>query len=241
MEVKLMLKILPFILIFLLPTGAYGKEKEIEITYLGHSMFLIKSDTVSIVTDPFDPATGFPAADVSADIVTVSHTHSDHNYVSIVKGNPAVVRDTAEVKGIKFLGIPSYHDNKGGTLRGKNTIIKWSLDGVTFAHLGDFGEDELSEVQYELLKDVDIIFIPAGGFFTIDASKTYSIIRRLKPKMAILMHYRVGDYGLKQLASVEEIKGIIPELEKLPSTVKVSKGSLPENTKIVYMDIHGGR
>lgn len=59
--------------------------------------------------------------------------------------------------------------------------------------------------------------------------------------MAILMHYRVGDYGLKQLASVEEIKGIIPELEKLPSTVKVSKGSLPENTKIVYMDIHGGR
>jgi len=241
MEVRFMLKILPFILIFLLPTVSYGKEKEIEITYLGHSMFLIKSDTVSIVTDPFDPAIGFPSPDVSADIATVSHTHSDHNYVSIVKGDPVVVRDTAEVKGISFFGIPAYHDNKGGTLRGKNTIIKWSLDGVTFAHLGDFGEDELSEAQYEMLKDTDIIFIPAGGFFTIDASKAYSIIQKLKPKMAILMHYRVGDYGLKQLASIEEIKGVIPKLEKLPSTVKVSKGSLPEDTKIVYMEIHKGR
>lgn len=231
-------RFLPFILLFLLPPVAYGDEGDIEITYLGHSMFLVKSGTVSIVTDPFDPVIGFPSPDVSADIVTVSHTHGDHNNVSIVKGNPMVVRDTAEVKGIKFLGISSYHDNKGGTLRGNNTIIKWALDGVTFAHFGDFGEDKLSDAQYEKLRDVDVIFIPVGGYYTIDVNKAYSIIKTIKPKMAIVMHYRAGDYGLKQLASIEDIKKVISELEKLPSTIKISKGSLPKDTKIVYMEIH---
>lgn len=227
-----------FILLSLLPTVSYGKEGDIEITYLGHSMFLIRSGTVSIVTDPFDPAIGFPAPDVTADIVTVSHSHRDHNNISIVKGNPVVVRDTADVNGIKFLGIPSYHDNKGGTLRGNNTIIKWSLDGVTFAHFGDFGEDELSDIQYERLKDVDVIFIPAGGYYTIDANKAYNIIKKIKPKMAIVMHYRTKSYGLKELSSIEDIKKVIPELEKLPSTIKISKGSLPKDTKIIYMEIH---
>lgn len=234
-------KFLLFITLFLFSTVSYGGEKTVEITYLGHSMFLIKSTDVSIVTDPFNPGVGFPLPDVSADIVTVSHTHGDHNNVSIVKGNPVVVRDTAEVKGIKFLGIPSFHDDKGGTLRGSNTIIKWTLDGITFAHFGDFGEDKLSDAQYEKLKDTDVIFIPCGGFYTIDATKAHSIIQRLKPKIAILMHYRTGEYGLKQLASIEEIKGVIPGLKELPSIIKISKDSLPKETEIVYMKVSGGK
>ncbi|MGC8970620.1 MAG: MBL fold metallo-hydrolase [bacterium] len=229
------LLIILFILIFVGIT--YGNENSVEITYFGHSMFLIKSSSISIVTDPFNPAVGFPLPDVKSDIVTVSHEHSDHNNVSLVKGSPVIVNGNAEVKGIKFIGISSYHDNKGGTLRGNNTIIKWVLDGIIFAHFGDYGEDELTKEQYEKLKGTDVIFIPVGGVYTIDVEKALSIIRKIEPKMAIIMHYRVNSYGLRVLASIEDIKRIIPELEKMPSTIKISKSSLPTNTKIVYMEI----
>lgn len=223
-----------FILTFVGVT--YGNENSVEITYLGHSMFLIKSDSITIVTDPFNPAVGFPLPDVKSDVVTVSHEHSDHNNVSLVKGNPTIVKGDAEVKGVKFIGILSYHDNKGGTLRGNNTIMKWTLDGITFAHFGDYGEDELTQEQYEKLKGVNVIFIPVGGVYTIDAEKALNIIRKIVPKMAIIMHYRTDSYGLKVLASLEDIKKVIPGLEKMSSTIKISKNSLPTKTKIVYME-----
>lgn len=232
------LKALLIILSIMISIGiAYGAENSVEITYLGHSMFLIESKSISIVTDPFNPAVGFPLPDVKSDVVTVSHEHSDHSNTSLVKGNPIVVRGNAEVKGIKFLGISSYHDNKGGTLRGNNTIIKWTLDGITFAHFGDYGEDELTQEQYEKLKGTDVIFIPVGGVYTIDAEKALGIIGKIAPKMAIIMHYRVDSYGLRVLASLEDIRKIIPGLEKMPSTIKISKASLPTKTKIVYMEI----
>jgi L-ascorbate metabolism protein UlaG (beta-lactamase superfamily) len=214
----------------------YGSEESIEIIYFGHSMFLIKSSSVSIVTDPFNPAVGFPLPDVKADIVTVSHEHSDHNNVSLIKGNPVIVRGSIEAKGIKFTGIPSYHDNRGGTLRGNNTIIRWTLGGITFAHFGDYGEDELTEEQYEKLKGTDVVFIPVGGVYTIDASKALNIIQKISPKMAIVMHYRTDSYGLKVLASIEDIKKVIPGLEKMPSKIKISKSSLPTKTRIIYME-----
>ncbi|MBC7319614.1 MBL fold metallo-hydrolase [bacterium] len=232
------LKILLTVSILIMFVGVvYGNDNTVEITYFGHSMFLIKSDSVSIVTDPFNPAVGFPMPEVTADIVTVSHNHSDHNNVSLVKGNPLIVRDNTEAKGIKLVAIPSFHDNKGGTLRGNNTIFKWVLNDITFAHFGDYGEDELSQAQYEKLKGTDIIFIPVGGVYTIDAEKALGIIEKINPKMAIIMHYRVDSYGLKVLASLDDVKKIIPGLEKMASTIKISKNSLPTKTKIVYMGI----
>ncbi|MCX7795252.1 MAG: MBL fold metallo-hydrolase [bacterium] len=215
----------------------YGGKNDVEITYFGHSTFLIKSSSVSIITDPFNPAVGFPMPDVTADIVTASHTHGDHNNISMVKGNPIIIRDNAEAKGIKFVAISSFHDNKSGTLRGNNIIFKWTLNDVSFAHFGDYGEDELTQEQYEKLKGTDIVFIPAGGFYTIDAEKALSIIQKINPKIAIIMHYRIDPYGLKVLASLDDIKKIIPGLEKMSKTMKISKSTLPTKTKIVYMSI----
>lgn len=231
-------KILLTALILLVFAGTvYGSEDNVEITYFGHATFLIKSSSVSIVTDPFNPAVGFPMPDVTADIVTVSHTHSDHNNVSMVKGNPVIIRDNGEAKGIKFIAIYSFHDNKGGTLRGSNIIFKWTLDGISFAHFGDYGEDELTQEQYEKLKGTDVIFIPVGGVYTIDAEKALNIIQKLNPKMAIIMHYRIDPYGLKVLASLDDIEKVIPALEKMSKTIKISKGNLPTKTKILYMSI----
>jgi len=208
----------------------------VEILYYGHSMFLIKSAEVSIVTDPFNPSVGYKFPDLKADIVTVSHEHFDHNYTSGIKGDPVIVRHNTKVNGILFSVIPSYHDEVQGKLRGENRIIKWTLNGISFAHLGDFGEKDLSDTQYRALKGVNVIFIPAGGFYTIDAETAYKIIQEIKPNYAILMHYRTQVSTIKELASLEDIKKVIPNIEFISNKLEISKKSLPRTTKIVAMD-----
>ncbi len=113
-----------------------------KIKWLGHASFLITSDSgIKIITDPYETGGGLSYGEIkeSADIVTVSHDHFDHNNVAAVPGNPQVVKGTAEVKGIEFKGISTYHDEAKGGQRGKNTILCFEVDGIRVCHLGDLG------------------------------------------------------------------------------------------------------
>jgi len=208
----------------------------VEIFYYGHSMFCIKSSKITIITDPFNPSIGYKFPDLKADIVTVSHEHFDHNYTSGIKGDPIIIKDNAKVGEVSFSVIPSYHDDVGGKLRGENRIIKWTLEGISFAHFGDFGEKDLSEAQYKALKGVNVIFIPVGGYYTVNAEAAYKIIQRLKPKYAILMHYRTQVSTIKELASLEDIREVIPQIEFISNRLEISKKNLPKTTKIIAMD-----
>ncbi|MGC9063725.1 MAG: MBL fold metallo-hydrolase [bacterium] len=216
--------------------SAQANIDSIEILYYGHSMFLIKNDEVSIVTDPFNPSIGYKFPELKADIVTVSHEHFDHNYTSGIKGDPVIVRSNTKARGVSFSIIPSYHDEVKGKLRGENRIVRWTLNGVSFAHLGDFGEKDLSDNQYCALKGVNVIFIPAGGFYTIDAETAYKIIQKIKPNYAILMHYRTQASTIKELAPLGDIMKVIPGIEIVPSKLEISKKNLPKTTNIVAMD-----
>jgi len=180
-----------------------------KIKYLGHASFLITSDNgTRIVTDPYVPA--FVAGDgpsygeinETADIVTVSHDHSDHNNVAAVRGNPKVVRDTTEIQGIKFMGIPTYHDEAQGKQRGSNTILCFEVDGMRVCHLGDLGH-VLSDKEISELGEVDIVLTPVGGFFTIDAKQASEICDKVKPRVIIPMHYKTPKCGYP-IAGVDE-------------------------------------
>jgi len=165
------------------------------IKFLGHASFLITSeDGVRIITDPYEPG-GYdgalrygPITD-EADIVTVSHDHADHNYVDGVPGNPVVVTKSAEVSGISFRVIDSYHDNAQGAERGPNRIFCFAVDGIRVCHLGDLGH-LLSTEQATSIGDVDVLLIPVGGHFAIDAQGATQVIDQLKPAVAIPMHYK---------------------------------------------------
>ena len=142
-----------------------------KIKWLGHASFLITSDAeIKILTDPYTTGGGLSYGKIqeSADIVTISHEHSDHNNVATVRGNPEVVRGTitAEVKGIKFKGIPTYHDDAGGELRGNNAIICFEVDGIRVCHLGDLGH-QLSDKQVAELGRIEILLIPVGVFIPL--------------------------------------------------------------------------
>lgn len=142
-----------------------------DISFLGHSAFKLKGKTASVVTDPYDPSIGLKFPKTEADIVTITHDHLDHNAADQVGGNPFVISGPGEyeVKGIKIIGVPSFHDEKKGEVRGKNTIYNIKIDGLYICHLGDLGQTELGSEQSDAIGQVDVLLIPVGGFYTIDA------------------------------------------------------------------------
>lgn len=166
------------------------------ITYLGHSCFRIKGKNKTVICDPFNQSVGFSMAKTEADVVTISHDHSDHSCLDRVGGNPFVIRGPGEyeVGDFYIYGFSSFHDNSKGKERGLNTIYIMQDEGFRLCHLGDLGSG-LSEKQIEELDGVDVLFLPAGGFHTIDPKQAIALVEKIEPKIVIPMHYRTSDHN----------------------------------------------
>ncbi|MDE6401806.1 MAG: MBL fold metallo-hydrolase [Clostridiales bacterium] len=166
-----------------------------KIKWLGHSSFMLTESTgISVLTDPFDPdMVGYEFSAPNVDIVTVSHGHADHNYLKGVKGYKQVYDASGkfEYEGrVHITGIQSFHDDEEGAARGKNTIYKIGMDGVNICHMGDIGEPCSPELIERLLP-VDVLMIPVGGNYTIDAELAKEYVDRLMPEIVIPMHYKI--------------------------------------------------
>jgi len=209
----------------------------VKIKYVGHPSFVITVDAgVKIITDPYETSSDLTYGEIkeSADIVTVSHDHFDHNNVPAVRGNPEVVRGSKKVKGIEFKGIATYHDDAGGRLRGKNTIFCFEVDGIRVCHPGDLGH-LLSEKQVVEIGRIDILFIPVGGFYTIDADVAGQVCNQLKPRVIIPMHWNYK-WSKKEIASVDEFLRGKQGVRRLDaSEVEFKPGQLPDTTQIIVL------
>jgi L-ascorbate metabolism protein UlaG (beta-lactamase superfamily) len=213
-----------------------------KVKWLGHaSMLLTSSDGLRIVTDPYTPGAfglNYAPIDVEADIVTVSHDHADHNNVSAVKGKPDVVKGSGvhNVKGITFQGIDCYHDDSSGSQRGTNTIFCFSLDGIRVCHLGDLGHPLRPEDQAEI-GPAEVLLMPVGGNFTIDASVAAETCRVLKPKVVIPMHYRSKRCPDFPVAGVDDFLALMDKVRPADgSEVEFDKHSLPDTTEVVVLE-----
>lgn len=165
-----------------------------KIQWLGHACFLLTSSAgVRVLTDPFDPQIGYPAPAVAADIVTTSHQHSDHNYTKVVIGSFSVIDRPGEstLYGVQIKGIPSFHDDAKGSKRGSNILFRIVMDGITLLHCGDLGHP-LSPEQEQAIGPVDVLLIPVGGYYTIDALTAVGVINQLHPTLTIPMHFRTA-------------------------------------------------
>ena len=162
------------------------------ITPLGHSCFLLEESTgTTVVTDPYSSDIGITLPPVSANVVTVSHPHYDHNNVKAVSGNPLVIDKPGmyEVEGVQIFGLNTFHDEEGGKKRGSNVIFNIRMDGVNVCHLGDVGHGP-SPLMIESIGPVDILLVPVGGTYTIDAEIAKEYVDRLMPNVIIPMHYK---------------------------------------------------
>ncbi|NCO66209.1 MAG: MBL fold metallo-hydrolase [Candidatus Aquicultor secundus] len=200
-------------------------------------MFLIESRSgIRIVTDPYDAETGYTPPEITADIVTLSHHHHDHNNVTAVGGLPRVIDTIGEfhINGLFIEGISSYHDEVKGEKRGRNTIYMFTIDGLTLAHMGDFGQPITGE-QVKALQGVDVLFIPVGGVYTLDHKQAAEVVKILKAKVTVPMHYKTKHCTIK-VAGVEPFIQEMPVVKHVGSTVLLSASTLPSEQEVWVMD-----
>ena len=216
-----------------------------EIVYLGHSSFLLRGKSARVVCDPFDSSmVGLKFPKVEASLVTISHGHGDHNFTSSVAGvegkDPFIINGPGEyeVGGVSVFGIGTFHDASGGSERGKNTVYVIEVDGVKICHLGDLGH-KLSDEQVRAVGEVDVLLVPVGGFYTIDAKTASEVVAQLEPRIVIPMHYKVSglieNLGGKISTAEEFLKEMgAGSLEPQPKLV-VTKDKLPDQVQVVLL------
>lgn len=212
-----------------------------DITFLGHSSFKIRGRLATLVTDPYDPKmVGLKYSRISAEIVTISHDHADHNQEDIVSGVKKVVDGPGEyeISGVSIIGIPTFHDDAKGKLRGKNTVYIIEIDGVKVVHLGDLGH-ELSEKELEEIGEVDVLMIPVGGEYTVGPSQAASIVRDIEPVIVLPMHYKMAGLNPKVFSNLSGVDSFLSEVgltvEKADK-LTLKKESLGEDHKVVVLE-----
>ncbi|WP_369283907.1 MBL fold metallo-hydrolase [Oscillibacter sp. GMB15532] len=183
------------------------------VTWLGHACFLLEQDGYRIVVDPYTGVPGYPALELEAHEVYCSHGHFDHSYtdgVRLLSGreSPFSVEE-----------IPSFHDGEGGALRGENTIRVFSAGNIRVCHLGDLGH-LLSEKQAEAIDRCNVLLVPVGGTFTVNAAGAKAVCETLRPRTVVPMHYRHAPFGLEKVSGVEDFLALWPQeaVQRLPGS-----------------------
>ncbi len=208
----------------------------VRIRWCGHSYFIIEHSKGSIAIDPHDGGSiGVTTCRYQADIVLVTHNHFDHNAVEVASGpgtrvvkwkTGEVIRDP-NVRGFMF-----YHDKSSGRLRGSVVAYLIDVDEVRILHLSDIGHIPPKEA-IESIGKVDVLLVPVGGVYTIDANEAWELIQLVKPKIAVPMHYWVEGVILP-LDPLERFLNVIkaPRERLEDSEFEVTRHSLPERTHV---------
>lgn len=215
-----------------------------EITYLGHSCFKLSGKVGTVVTDPYEAMVGWSLPRVSADIVTISHQHPDHNAAVKVgattrREQPFIISEAGEyeVGGISVFGIPTFHDANKGTERGVNIIMKVLLDGIRVCHLGDLGH-ELTADQLSAVGEVDVVLCPVGGSFTIDPATAVKVVQALEPRIVIPMHFKTAEHDQQVFGDLKTLEEFEHEYGSAPAPIaklSVDHAKLPEETELVVL------
>lgn len=205
-----------------------------EITWYGNSCFRITERGMpTVVTDPYDhQSAGFKALKLKGDIVTVSHDAPGHNFVKAAKGASWEIRGPGEyeIGGVFVTGV--------ATSEGKdpNVVFVFDYDGVTACHLGDM-RSVPSRTQVEALGTVDVLLVPVGGGNALTAAKAAEVIALIEPGIVIPMHYKVEGTKLK----LNPLKQFLQEMglskEKAETSIKVTSSSVPDETKVVVLEV----
>ncbi|PIS09068.1 lactamase [Candidatus Beckwithbacteria bacterium CG10_big_fil_rev_8_21_14_0_10_34_10] len=211
-----------------------------QINYLGHSCFKIKTQNAVLICDPYDSYIGFKMPKVEAQIVTISHEHKDHNCLKEISGNPFVIRAPGEyeIADVSIHGLSSYHDEVKGKKRGKNTIYTIRAEDISLCHLGDLGE-KLNDKQLEEINGIDVLFIPVGGTYTLGPKRAIEVINQVEPRIVIPMHFKAPSLDKKifdQLSTLDDFLKEAGALEaRKEERLTLTKTSLPEEREITVL------
>ncbi len=202
--------------------------KSMTITWLGHSCFKVESGGYAVILDPYADGyvQGLGPLREKANQVLCSHGHGDHNAVQVidvVPGGPSPFQVTV---------LDTYHDDVRGAKRGPNKIH--ILDDGTFrvAHLGDLG-CALTDAEAEALRGVDVLLVPVGGFFTIDAKQAKAVADRIGPRVTVPMHYRGESFGFDVLAPLADFTSLCGDVKVYDTNTLTLTKDTPRQTAVL--------
>lgn len=214
-----------------------------KIRWNGHSSFtLTAADGLVIVTDPYQPGSfgggiAYQPIDVKPDIVTISHDHADHNYTKGLAGKFVTLREAGEARGISFKTVKAFHDQNRGAQRGEVLIFLFTVDGIRFCHLGDLGE-VLSDAQIKAIGVVDVLFIPIGGYYTIDQLQARDAVERINPKIVMPIHYKTDKCGFP-ITAVDDFLKDQKNVKRLPADeIEITADKLPGAREVIVLRHH---
>lgn len=218
-----------------------------DILPLGLSAFKLKGKKVSVVCDPYDPTmTGlkFPKH-TSAAIVTISHTHPDHNNSEIVEnpeGGEKVIfagPGEYEAQGVEVIGIATFHDGKNGAERGSNIVYQITIDGVHIVHCGDLGHT-LTDEQAEHIEACDVLLVPVGGVYSLDAKEAAKVVAQIEPSIVVPMHYQQPGLDPKVFGTLAPVSQFLKEMGQeniaAQSKLTITKDKLPAELQVMVLE-----
>ncbi len=214
-----------------------------KITYLGHATFLVESGSTTILIDPYDEKVGYPIPRVQAGVVLVTHEHGDHSNVAMAAGKPRVIRGLADgkwrtvketVDGVSISSVPTYHDASQGKERGRNTVFVLDIEGLRVVHLGDLGHP-LDDAAVKAIGRPDVLMVPVGGHYTIDAAQAHDVVARLHPGIVIPMHYKTEVNAGWPIGTLEAFTGGAKVPKHAGHAVTVEKGKVPRASEVWVM------
>ena len=226
-----------------LPASAAAAET-VTLRWFGHAYFVITSpEGVRAALDPYGNI-GYAAPGVSADVVTVSHEHGDHNGAGGVAGSPVILRGLKAggwnsisfgMKDVRITSLPAYHDDVEGLRRGLNTIFIVETGGLRLAHLSDIGHT-LSDATVKAMGRINVLLVPVGGIFSIDGRQAKQIMTRLQPSITIPIHYKTpvtADWPIEDES--EFLAGLTNVMRLDVLTVSLTPETLPTQPEVWVM------
>jgi L-ascorbate metabolism protein UlaG (beta-lactamase superfamily) len=199
---------------------------------------MIERSMASVVTDPYDESIGYAPLKLKADIVTISHDAPGHNRQDAVKGDKRVIAGPGEfeIGGVFITGIATDGEKKRKSAEVKrNTLYLFDFDGLTVCHLGDL-DHVPSQAQIEALGAVDVALVPVGGGGGLNAAQAAEVVSLLEPSVVIPMHYKTDAVTLKLDPVGKFLKEMGLGALKPEPSLKLTKSSLPDETRVVLLD-----
>lgn len=200
-----------------------------KLIWNGHSCFTLRTAEGSVIFDPYQDGSvpGLAPLSLTADLVLCSHDHRDH-------GARDLVSLTGHTPSFQVETLSTFHDPERGALRGPNTVHILTAEGLRAAHLGDLG-CRLESQQIQALQNLDLLMIPVGGYYTIDAAQAKALADELNPRVVVPMHYRSDTFGYDVIGRLEDYLALCDNVVRYPgNTLELTRETPAQTAVLTY-------